>query len=184
MGSAAESGAVTSADNPISESQPINPVSVYGLTKSLQTQLASYYAQLGVNVSVCRIFNLNGPGISESLFIGRLQKEIQEVLGGRKHHIELGSLNATRDYINVEQAAQQIIDIAIMGRAGEVYNVASGVPIKISEVLEQYLKDHKLPLTIVRSEQVLGNHTGYDVPVIYADITKTRSLTKKYKTIK
>lgn len=177
MGSAAEYGVVTPADNPISESQPLNPVSVYGLTKSWQTQIALYYAQLGVNVSVCRIFNLDGPGISESLFVGRLQKEVQEVLSGRKLHIELGSLDAIRDYINIEQAAQQIIDIALTGKAGEIYNVASGIPVKISELLERYLKDHNLPLTVVRSGKNLGSHVGYDVPVIYADITKIRSLT-------
>jgi len=183
MGSAAEYGVVRASDNPISESQPLNPVSVYGLTKSWQTQLALYYSQLGVNVSVCRIFNLDGPGISDSLFVGRLQKEIQEVLSGRKLHIEFGSLDAIRDYINIDEAAQQIIDIALIGRAGETYNVASGVPIKISKLLERYLKDHNLPLTVVRSESKLGNHVGYDVPEIYADITKIKSLTKKSKII-
>ena len=167
MGSAAEYGAVTPADNPVAESQPLNPVSVYGLTKSLQTQLVSYYAQLGVNVSVCRIFNLDGPGISESLFVGRLQKEVQEVLSGRKLHIELGSLDSIRDYINIEQAAQQIIDIALKGEAGEIYNVASGIPVKISELLERYLTDNNLPLAVVRSAKNLGSHVGYDLSLIH-----------------
>ena len=93
-------------------------------------------------------------------------------------HIELGSLNALRDYIDLEGASLQLVDIAQLGKSGEIYNVASGIPITMLELMKKYLSKYNLPVSIVKSDQSLGNHKGYDVPVLYADISKTISLIK------
>ena len=83
MGSAAEYGEVATANNPISEQQILQPISIYGWTKAAQSQLASVYAQsFGVDVMVARTFNLIGEGASDKLFIGRVQKQINAVLAG------------------------------------------------------------------------------------------------------
>ena len=47
IGSAAEYGVIEPDENPISEDHALNPVSVYGLTKVWQTQLAGFYAKHG-----------------------------------------------------------------------------------------------------------------------------------------
>jgi len=44
------------------------------------------------------------------------------------------------------------------------------------ELLESELKPHALDFSIVDEGQCLSNRSGYDVPVIYADIEKTRRL--------
>lgn len=176
VGSAAEYGVIAPEENPIAEDHVLRPVSVYGLTKAWQTQLANFYASLGVNVVVARVFNLDGQGLSERLFIGRLQKQIAEVLAGNKSIIELGSLSATRDYLSVDVAAEQLLAITEHGIAGQVYHVASGVPVTMREVLNRYLTAYQLDPAIVQEAVSLSNRTGYDVPVIYADITKTLHL--------
>lgn len=176
IGSAAEYGVVRPDDNPIREDHVLNPVSIYGLTKAWQTQLAGLYASCGVDVVVARIFNLDGPGLSERLFIGRLQKQIEEVLEGRKSVIELGPLSATRDYVATNTAVDQMLAIAAHGESGHVYHVASGLPVKMHDILIRYLSMHKLDASIVHEGGNLTNHVGYDVPVIYADITSTLQL--------
>jgi GDP-4-dehydro-6-deoxy-D-mannose reductase len=69
-------------------------------------------------VVVARVFNLDGIGIKERLFVGRLQKQIEEVLAGKKSVIELGSLSATRDYVSTDEAAKQLLAIAEQGFLG------------------------------------------------------------------
>lgn len=176
MGSAAEYGVIKPQENPIAEDHKLCPVSIYGITKSWQTNLAIHFARQGVNVSVCRIFNLSGHGLSKKLFLGRLQSEIQEILSGSRAFIEVGLLNTVRDYIDVDSAAQQILTIALMGKPGEVYHVASGVPTQIKALLENCLATYNLPMSVVKSDESLSNRIGYDAPVIYADITKTVGL--------
>lgn len=176
VGSAAEYGIVQPEDNPICESRLLKPVSVYGLTKAWQSQLACVYNNRGVDVVVARVFNLYGPGLSDSLFIGRLEKQINEVLMGTKSLIELGSLEATRDYISTDEAANQILAIAEHGESGEVYHVASGLPMTMRQILNNYLAIHNLDASSVNESPDLTNRIGYDVPVIFADVTKTIQL--------
>lgn len=70
IGSAAEYGVIYPEENPIKEDHVLTPVSVYGVTKAWQTQLATLYASYGVDVLVARVFNLEGNGLSDRLFIG------------------------------------------------------------------------------------------------------------------
>jgi len=176
IGSAAEYGVVKPEESPIREDHVLSPVSIYGLTKAWQTQLAGLYACRGVDIVVARVFNLDGPKLSERLFIGRLQKQIEEVLAGRKSVIELGSLAATRDYVSTDEAADQILAIAAHGESGRVYHVASGKPVTMRDILIRYLSIHKLDASIVHEGSDLTNRVGYDVPAIYADVTSTLQL--------
>jgi len=173
VGSAAEYGAVQPEENPIREDHALNPVSLYGLTKAWQSQLARLYALRGADVLVARIFNAQGPGISEQLFIGRVQQQIDAVLSGRQSEIRVGPLSAVRDYISTAEAARQVAAIAACGESGEVYHVASGVPVTMREVLARQLARHGLDFSLVQEAAEFSNRTGYDVPAIYADTTKT-----------
>lgn len=178
IGSAAEYGVVEPEENPVREDRILSPVSIYGLTKAWQTQLACLYASRGVDVVVARVFNLDGPKLSERLFIGRLQNQIEEVLAGRLSVIELGPLTATRDYVSTEEAAEQILAAAAHGESGCVYNIASGQPVTMRDLLIRYLAINKLDASIVHEAVNLTNRIGYDVPVIFADITKIMQLMK------
>ena len=84
MGSAAEYGFILPEENPVSEDHALNPLTAYGLSKSIQSEVAKFFGRQGMDVIVCRIFNLEGDNISPHLFIGRLQKEIQEVVCQKK----------------------------------------------------------------------------------------------------
>ncbi|MFM0029588.1 NAD(P)-dependent oxidoreductase [Paraburkholderia madseniana] len=180
-GSAAEYGAVQPFENPVSESRALNPVSTYGLTKAWQTQLASVYAARGVDVLVARIFNLEGVGLSDRLFAGRIRNQIDAVSRGQRSTIEVGPLSATRDYLKLDVAAEQIAAISACGRAGEIYHVASGKPVTMRELLERSLAEHGIDIQVVREAPDLSNRAGYDVPVIYADVTRTAALMASWR---
>lgn len=181
VGSAAEYGAVTPDDNPITEDHVLRPVSVYGLTKAWQTELAYLHASRGVNVVVARIFNLVGPHLSERLFIGRLYKQIDELRLGARTLIEVGPLSAIRDYLSIDDAVLQLLAVSDLGDAGRVYHVASGRPVTMREMLVRELGAHGLDESIVVEGPALSNRRGYDVPAIYADMTQTTALIEKRK---
>jgi GDP-4-dehydro-6-deoxy-D-mannose reductase len=175
-GSAAEYGAVQATDNPISTQHPLEPVSVYGSTKAAQTALGLDYARQGVDVVIARIFNLDGPGISERLFVGRVQKQIAAIKAGQQTRLRVGPLSAIRDYVPLATAAEQILDIAERGTRGSVYHVGSGRGISMSELLQQYLERNGLDFSLVDEDSGHSTHRGYDVPAIFADMSGTTAL--------
>jgi len=103
IGSAAEYGVIKLEDNPIKESHPLVPVSAYGFSKACQSNLIGFFSAHGVNVVEARIFNLLGKSMSEHLFIGRIQSQISEILTNKRKFLEIGSLEAYRDYISIEK---------------------------------------------------------------------------------
>lgn len=180
-GSAAEYGLVSPDENPIREDRLLRPVSIYGLTKSWQTSWGLMCAHQGQDVVIARIFNLDGPGLSSRLFVGRIDQQIQEICSGQRQRIEVGSLSAVRDYISVEDAARQLAAIIEHGQSGQVYHVASGQPVKMRDLLARRLAMNGLDFGIVDEHASLSTRTGYDVPVVYADITRTTALLTEIK---
>jgi len=176
MGSAAEYGVVLADENPIGEDRAPRPVSTYGVTKAIQSQLAHYYAHRHqVDVVVARLFNLIAPGLSTRLFVGRVEAEIQRFKDGEIEAIELGNLENQRDFLEVGRAMELVELIARHGVAGEIYNVGSGRPWRVGALLDQMLGTAGLDRSVVRTGQA-GGRSGYDVPIVYADMSKTLAL--------
>ncbi|HNV24427.1 MAG TPA: NAD-dependent epimerase/dehydratase family protein, partial [Candidatus Omnitrophota bacterium] len=80
-GSAAEYGVVESKNLPIKETQKVQPISMHGFTKYMQTSLALSYVKKGVDVFIARIFNVSGFGMPANLSLGRFAKEIVSLEG-------------------------------------------------------------------------------------------------------
>jgi nucleoside-diphosphate-sugar epimerase len=180
-GSAAEYGLVAPEENPLRETRVLRPVATYGLTKSWQTTWGLMCAHQGDDVVVARVFNLWGAGLSTRLFAGRVEQQIRSVLEGKQDRIEVGPLSAVRDYISLAEAGVQLMAIADHGIQGAVYHVASGQPTTMRELLAKRLAQDQLTMDIVDEAASLTTRTGYDVPVIYADITLTSALIAQTK---
>jgi nucleoside-diphosphate-sugar epimerase len=176
IGSAAEYGDVTFEENPIPETRVLRPHSVYGMTKALQTNLANFYAPLGVDVIVARLFNIIGKGLSDRLLIGSLEKQIEELKKSQRSVIEVGNLDAIRDYISAEDAAKKLINIMSYGKAGEVYNVASGVGSKVRDIVTNLLEENGLSETLLLSNDRVNKSQSRSSYVVFADVKKYNKL--------
>jgi nucleoside-diphosphate-sugar epimerase len=177
VGSAAEYGLVEPAENPVSEARALRPVSVYGLTKAFQTQVAAFYAaHHGVDVVVARPFNLLVPGLAEDLFVGRAERLIARFRRGEIASLDFGNLSSARDYVDGAQALDQLLLIAAQGVRGEVYHVASGRPIVMRDLLARLLREAAISPNVVREAPARPTRLGSDVATIYADLTRTRAL--------
>ena len=124
---------------------------------------------------MARLFNLTGNGASNRLFVGRLQEQLEQLIAGKIPEIKVGALDAVRDYLPVEDAARQLERIMLSGRSGQVYHVASGVPVRMRDLLGQLLQARGLSAACVR-ETPRPVHDKLDAPVVYADVTKTSRL--------
>jgi GDP-4-dehydro-6-deoxy-D-mannose reductase len=126
---------------------------------------------------VARLFNLIAPGLSERLFVGRVERLLARYRNGEIDRIELGNLEAERDYIGTGEAVAQLRAVAARGTAGSVYHVASGKPVRIRDLLHGMLATAGVPPeAVAEAKSGAGGRTGYDVPVIYADMRRTRAL--------
>lgn len=176
IGSAAEYGAVHPNDSPIDVNHVLRPVSIYGLTKSWQTALGILESMNGLDVVIARIFNLFGPGISSKLLAGSVAKQIECYKNHLQNKINTGNLGSIRDYIHTDDAARQLLAIMVHGVVGQIYHVASGKPIRVRDFVEAELKRHGLDPTIIVEDQSSKNVHGIDVPVIFADVSKTLAI--------
>lgn len=178
MGSAAEYGEIKNDENPVAEDHPLNPISIYGWSKAAQTQLAHLYAKTyGLDIVIARTFNLIGKGMSDKLFVGRIEKQIDAVLSGKAEKISIGNLDAKRDYIDIEKACALYYEIARKGKSGETYNVASGTSIGMRELLKQLLHQAGIDYSVIEEDVHHKNTPHSEVSVIYANIKKTSALT-------
>lgn len=176
IGSAAEYGMVKPDESPVKEDHALAPFTAYGVSKAWQTQLLGFYEQKGADVVCARIFNLYGPNMSNRLFAGIVQAQIDLIKAGKQQFIEVGDLSATRDYLSTEEAVDQLLLIAKHGMAGNIYHVASGIPTTMREFLTMQLKANLLDESIIRISQNCQSPNGPRVPVIFADMTKTNRL--------
>lgn len=175
VGSAAEYGQLDVDESPVSENAVLKPASVYALTKVYQTQLMEFYvSKFGLDIVMARPFNLLGPNCSEKLFVGRLYSQIKQFKNSEIDVIKLGNLSASRDYIKVEEAANHFVKIMDRGDSGQIYNVASGVPIKMENLLTTILKEENISSKYVLTDDKRTNMS--DADMIFADISKLKEL--------
>jgi GDP-4-dehydro-6-deoxy-D-mannose reductase len=160
-------------ENPIPETHILNPVSIYGLTKALQTQIFEFYAKKEMNIFLARIFNLLDKNISDKLLVGKVHNICKKIQNKELTYLELGNLESQRDYISTKEAAKMLFNIIEKGKKGEVYNVGSGKPIMIKELVKNILDEYNLDFSVVKIKDF---STKYDVPSIYADIQKYQQL--------
>jgi GDP-4-dehydro-6-deoxy-D-mannose reductase len=175
-GSAAEYGIVDEADNPIPETHPARPVTHYGLSKHLQSEVGGFYfASNGLSVIRTRTFNLTGPGQPPTFFVGSLVEQVRRIQAGQKEDIfEVGNLFPERDFLDVRDAVRAYLLLAEQGMPGEVYNVGSGHAARLQDVVELLLRVCGLEKPV---RSVTDRKRSTDVPRMQADTTKLQRLT-------
>jgi nucleoside-diphosphate-sugar epimerase len=111
---------------------PLRPKTLYAASKAAAFMLLDEWTRLHqIAFAWCRLFYLHGDGEHPSRLVPFLHSRLSAGLTA-----ELSSGEQVRDFINVEDAAQQIADIC-MGDETGVFNICSGVPVTVRQMAER-----------------------------------------------
>ena len=138
VGSSEEYGLVHPDECPMTEDQPLRPLSPYGVSKVGQDLLGwQYFQSYGVPVIRTRAFNHTGPRRGEVFVTSSFSKQLAEIkLGKSKPVMKVGNLEAKRDFSDVRDVVRAYHEAVVKGKPGEVYNICSGTGRTIQSVLD------------------------------------------------
>jgi dTDP-L-rhamnose 4-epimerase len=154
---------------PMSEQTPVSPLSIYGVTKLQQEQLAQTVSRAhSLPVTILRLFNVFGPGQSlKNPYVGVLGTFFRRALAGSPVEVYEDGL-MLRDFVfvsNVVDAFDRCLpDGEINGR---ILNVGTGQAITMIEVAEQVY--HTLGLE--PQLKVSGRYRSGDIRHAVADMS-------------
>jgi GDP-4-dehydro-6-deoxy-D-mannose reductase len=150
VGSSDVYGAVPEEALPIVESQPLRPRSPYAVSKVAAEALCHQWSVTeSVDIVIARPFNHIGPGQSERFVISGIAKQLAEIdLGRRPPAIDVGNIDATRDFTDVRDVVRAYLELVTHGVRGESYNVCSGSEHSIRSLLARLIAISGLQLEV------------------------------------
>ena len=157
-GSSAEYGVISPQYLPVAEAYPSAPQSPYAISKLRQTLLAQYYNKLGVSVVIGRIFNVLGYGAAQQLSTGDFFSQVRRIQNKQQNPcITVGNLQIKRDFLDIDDVCSALIALALQGKKGEIYNICSGVSIKLKTVLDLAIEAAGINVEIVTNKNKSQN---------------------------
>jgi len=175
-GSSAEYGLLLPDTGSVREIDPLRPVNAYAVSKIAQGMvvLQAHLAN-GQKTVRTRTFNCIGPGQGDAFVCSAFAKQIAEIeRGSRPPVIEVGNLDASRDFIDVRDVAEAYWLAATRGLPGDVYNVCSGRSHVIGDTLKTLLTMSEVAIEV---KQDPTRMQPSEVPVQVGDFDKLRERT-------
>lgn len=166
---------------PLTETSPTYPISNYGADKlccEIHAQTISRNHSLPI--AIARLFNVYGPGQNPaSPYSGVITKFIRNLISQIPLTI-FGDGQQTRDFIYLDDVIQYLIRlIPLANPSCPIYNVASGNPISVSELLKTILKVTEHLSKIKNSPEIeFALNNPNEIKFIYGDPSKIRKATK------
>jgi GDP-4-dehydro-6-deoxy-D-mannose reductase len=152
---------------PVRESAPLAPRTPYSASKLCGEALA---LASGRDVVVIRPFNHTGPGQSDEYVCPRIARQIARAEAGLGPRvIQVGARAPRLDFFDVRDMARAYELAAERARRGEIYNVATGHPVSIGEILGMLTAESRVPLRVQGPQGTPGFSSG--------DSTKFRAAT-------
>lgn len=151
----------------------VGPVSSYAKTKyKMEQMIEKDFIDRVVRV---RPFPHVGPGQGLGFVVADFASQIVAIEKGEQEPImKVGNLEAARDFTDVRDVVRAYRLLMEKGELGDVYHVASGVPVKIQTILDMLLKLSDAKIEVQQDPSRLRKS---DIEVLVGDATKLRELT-------
>ncbi|MFH1379820.1 MAG: GDP-mannose 4,6-dehydratase [bacterium] len=164
--SSEEYGMVYPKEVPITEENPLRPLSPYAVSKVGQDMLGyQYHQSYGLKIIRTRGFNHTGPRRGEVFVNSNFCKQVVQIEKKKqKPVIKVGNLDAIRDFTDVRDMVKAYW-LATEGGCtpGEAYNICTGKGLRIKDILQSLLKLSRSKITI---EEDPARLRPSDVPIL------------------
>lgn len=164
-------------EDPIHEDCSLAPINPYGASKVAQELLAlGLGTKYSLRTTRARTFNLVGPGEPSGLVCSALAQQIAKAeLGSTDPVIQVGKLDAKRDFLDVRDAAAAYLLLGEKGLSGEAYNVCSGASVEIGQILDLLVGMAKVKLRVIPRKT--SDHASSEVNSQRGSFEKLQSAT-------
>lgn len=155
----------------IHEEDEVRPNSPYGTSKLAQEMVAQRaWADEGIPAVIARSFNHVGPRQSPSFVASSIARQIAEIEAGtRPPALMMGNLESERDIMDVRDTARAYQLMMASAAPGIPYNVCTGTPVRIGDLVNLLVSKARVPITI---EQDPSRFRPNDTPLVLGDCTR------------
>lgn len=136
----------------ITEESPTAASNPYVVSKLAQEMLAAYYARRDFEIIIARPFNHVGPGQQRGYLIADLCSQVAALERDGGGTLAVGDLSSARDYTDVRDVVTAYHALLERGRAGETYNVCSGLSWTGDEIVERIRNQSSVDLSVESSD--------------------------------
>ena len=128
------------SDHALSEESPVRPANPYAVSKAMAEMIGAQYQNRGSGgIITARSFNHTGPGQPANFVIPSMAKQFAEIeLGIRAAGITVGNIQIKRDFTDVRDVVRAYLLLIERGVVGEIYNVCSGVAVRLADILGMF----------------------------------------------
>lgn len=155
-------------DHAITERDVVRPNSPYGTSKVAQEMLSKRaWEDDGIPTLIARAFNHVGPRQAPSFVASSIAKQIAEIEKGAKEpKLTMGNLDSQRDIMDVRDTVRAYHAMMQRATPGIPYNVCSGTPVPIKQLVEIMRAKSRVPIAI---EQDPARFRKNDTPIVLGD---------------
>ncbi len=123
---------------PVVETRLPEPRNPYAVSKVAAEHLCLQFGRSeNLDVVVARPFNHIGPGQDARFVVPSMAGQVVRIAAqGGKGAVEVGDIDTTRDFTDVRDVVSAYACLLESGRAGEIYQVASGVERRVRDLLK------------------------------------------------
>lgn len=159
---ASSSHVYKSSSDMIKETDELEPINSYGLTKYISELLLLDFKKKNLNLNICigRIFSFYHFSQKPPFLYPNLMKRFKNE--DLKKPFKLFGANSTRDFLNAEEVCDIIIQLVKIKYDG-VVNIASGKSIKIKDFVKN-ISPSELDFELIDNENI--THLNADVSLL------------------
>ena len=159
----------------LSEEMPVNPVTAYGIAKdSLRRMLENYLSNRNdIYFNWVRLFYMYGKGQGKNSLLSQLHTAIEN----KQDVFNMSGGEQLRDYLSVEEVAQNLVTVAGSNYSNGIVNCCSGQPISIRKFVEDEIERLESGIKLNLS---FYSYPDYESFAFWGDNRKLQKLQRNY----
>jgi GDP-4-dehydro-6-deoxy-D-mannose reductase len=165
--------------SPVSEASAVSPLNPYARSKAAAERVLADVLPETCRLIIARPVNHTGPGQNEEFVMPSFAAQIARIEQGlQPPRIETGNLAVRRDLLDVRDvvaAYMALLEIAPELAARTVFNIASGIPHRLADLLEQMRVQARHDFDVVAVPERMRPN---DLPLAYATPDLLRKTTR------